>query len=433
MSQQVVTRVSLESFRERSANKKVILLYPWTNYRNLFLSHFLESSAEGLLYYRIPGNATTINDWLTGLVQEFDNVLQGFGNHLRTVLENSGSTEELAQALASDLATYKNTEILTLYMDELDRIPFDKAFNLFIRTLVNALPDGIQVAFSSRLLTPKPWSDFIAEGSAVIMGTEYRKNDVMFTKDAESKPQVEVYAFGRGHAIINGQEITNWDGALPRNLFFYFVDNPLITRDDIFATFWPNLTVKEATNVFHVTKRKISERISMKVDDGNNYELTRYSSGFYVPSDKVVRHYDVDDFQEAVEQATTVSDNSEAEKMYRHAVDLYKAPFLENLEMEWVQERREHLKRLYAHALIGLARINQSRGDSEQALGFFTRSVKEAPEREDLHREVIKLYLGMNMPEDARNQYEHLAAHLKEAYDIEPSQETRSLIESITA
>ena len=40
----------------------------------------------------------------------------------------------------------------------------------------------------------------------------------------------------------------------------------MVTRDEIFETFWPGLPTKEATNVFHVTKRKISERLG--------YELT---------------------------------------------------------------------------------------------------------------------------------------------------------------
>ena len=62
-----VTRVSLTSFREQSAGKKVVLLYPWTHYRNLFLTHFLSSAKEGLLYYRIPANVDSLTGWLRDL------------------------------------------------------------------------------------------------------------------------------------------------------------------------------------------------------------------------------------------------------------------------------------------------------------------------------------------------------------------------------
>ncbi len=435
MIHQVVTRVSLDSFRERSAGKKVILLYPWTNYRNLFLTHFLSSAKEGLLYYRIPHDQTALTAWLSGLVDELDSVLGGFGSKLRSVMEWS-TPQSLAEALAEDLGTYKNQkakdkERIILFIDELDRVPHDNAFDSFMNALVAALPNNVQLAFSSRLLNHQPWYDMVSKGVAVILGTEYRKNDVMFTVEDQPKPQLEVYALGRGHALVNGQEITNWDGALPRNLFFYFVDNPLVTRDDIFGTFWPTLSIKEATNVFHVTKRKISERITMKVEENGNYELTTYSSGFYMPSDKVVRHYDGADFQEAVERAQTTMNAHEEETLYRQAVDLYKAPFLETVTMAWVEGRRDHLRQLYAQALIGMGRIHKRRNELQEALGYFTRTLKESPEREDIHREIMGLYVTMEMPDDARRQYHLLKQFLDEKLGIGPSRETQALFDQI--
>jgi two-component SAPR family response regulator len=310
-------------------------------------------------------------------------------------------------------------------------VPLDGNFNQFASALVDALSDRVQIAFSSRLFTQNPWHDMIKDGKAVVLGTEYRQNsDLMFTVEEEPRPQVEIYALGRGHAVVNGQEISNWDGALPRNLFFYFVDNPMVTRDDIFGTFWPNLPIKEATNVFHVTKRKISERISSKVDTEGNYELTQYTSGFYIPSDKVVRHYDAGDFQEAVELATATFDEREEEELFRRAVDLYKAPFLETLDMDWVIERREQLKLLHSQALIGLARIHKNRGENEEAVGLFVRALKETPEREDIYREVISLYAGMGMMDDANEQYDHLKAYLK-SKRLKPDDATKALMASL--
>jgi len=205
----------------------------------------------------------------------------------------------------------------------------------------------------------------------------------------------------------------------------------LVTRDDIFATFWPKLSIKEATNVFHVTKRKISERITMKVTGGGDYELTQYASGFYMPSDRVIRHYDVSDFQEAVEQAAISLDRREEEQLYRRAVDLYKASFLETVEMSWTVERRNHLRLLHAQALIGVGRICRDQNQPQEAIGFFTRSLKEIPEREDIHREVMKLYIALGMPEDARNQYRCLEQLLNERLGVAPSEETRKLLETI--
>ena len=428
---QAITRVSLSSFRERSAGKKVVLLYPWTNYRNLFLTHFLSSAKEGLLYYRIPAEVTSLNEWLKGLVEEFDEVLGGFGSHLREEFA-ANAPDVLGEALAADLAAYSN-EPIVLFIDELDRVPLDNNFRKFIQALIAGLPDHIQVAFSSRLLTYQPWYDMVARGEAVVLGTEYRRNDVMFTIEDTPKPQLEVYALGRGYALVNGQQITNWDGALPRNLFFYFVDHPLVTRDEIFKTFWPDLTVKEATNVFHVTKRKISERISLKVGEAGGYELTQYSGGFYMPSDKVVRHYDAGDFQESVERALTTLDEREEELLLNRAIDLYKAPFLQTIEMKWTIERREQMRQLYSQALINMGRIQKRRENDRGALGFFVRALKGTPEREDIHREVMATYLKLDMPDDARQQYQRLSQILNDNLGIAPSRESQALFELVEA
>lgn len=429
MIHKVVTRVSMDSFHEKSKGKKVVLLYPWTNYRNLFLTHFLESAKDGLLYYRVEQDGTTIMDWAHGLVAEFDDVLGGFGKKTTKALKGD-SIKKLGKALAEDLGAFKKKNVV-FFIDELDRIPLSDDLNKFVSTLVDNLPKHVQLVFSSRLFTQQPWIDMLANGVATVLGTEYRKDDVMFTIEEEVKPQLEIYALGRGHAVVNGQEVSNWDGALPRNLFFYFVDNPMVTRDMIFETFWSDLSTKEATNVFHVTKRKISERMSLKIPGDENYELTNYISGFYMPGDKISRHYDAGDFQFAVERGMVSLDERVAERYFRQAIDLYKAPFLEMMDLPWVIERREQLQMLYAHALIGLAKIHEKRDEKEEALGLFIRSLKEAPQREDIHRKVMELYIELGMVEDARNQFDLVRYFLKKKLKMKPSKRTVELYESI--
>jgi two-component SAPR family response regulator len=420
-----ITTLSLDTFRENSRSKKLVLLYPWTNYRNVFLSYYLKGVGREILYYRTTMQQDSLKTWLQGVVDEFSTTASSFGKNLNKVLEGN-DPKAFAKALATDLGKHTSAP-LVFYIDEFDRLPFDDAMSAFMRELLAELPSHVQIAVSSRLLAHQPWYDFVHRGDAVVLGTERRKDDLMFRREEYAKPQLETYGFGRGHVLVNGQTVTNWDGALPRNLFFYFIDNPLVTRDQIFETFWPNLPVKEATNVFHVTKRKISERIGMKIDETGSYELTQYGSGFYTPSEKLVRHYDVHDFEAAVERALLTMDEREEILLLSRAIDLYRSPFLQGIEMRWMIARRDRLKTLYGQALISLARIAKRRGEKEKALGLFVRSLKETPEREDVHREVMGLYLSIGMVEDARKQYQTLVKFLKEAQSIEPSRETREL------
>jgi two-component SAPR family response regulator len=420
-----ITTLSLDTFRENSRSKKLVLLYPWTNYRNVFLSYYLKGTGREVLYYRTSAEQATLANWLQGMVDEFSNVNPNFGKNLSKIIEQN-DPQAVAKALANDLGKHSK-DPLVLYVDEFDKLPFDDTMAIFMRELMGNLPSNVQIAVSSRLLTHQPWVEFVRRGDAVVMGTERRKDDLLFRLEEHAKPQLETYAFGRGHVLVNGQPVTNWDGALPRNLYFYFIDNPLVTRDQIFETFWPELPVKEATNVFHVTKRKISERIGMKIEEPGSYELTQYGSGFYTPSDKLVRHYDVHDFEAAVERALLTMDEREEILLLSRAIDLYRAPFLQGIEMRWMIARRDRLKTLYGQALISLARIAKRRGEKEKALGLFVRSLKETPEREDVHREVMSLYLSIGMVEDARKQYQILVKFLKESQNIEPSRETKEL------
>lgn len=432
MVHEIVTKVTLESFRERSSGKKVVLLYPWTNYRTLFLTHFYENDHAGLLYYRITEEQTSLAAWLNGMVAELGKVRPGFGAALKSALGGRSKAAAWAEALASDLAAIK-AKRTTLYIDELDRIPFDNEFDKFINTLVPALPANAQLVFSSRLLLHQPWYNLIQNGTAMVLGTERRKDDGMFTLEKKEHPQLEVYALGRGYTIVNGQLVDNWDGALPRNLFFFFMDRPLVTRREIFETFWPELPVKEATNVFHVTKRKISERISLKIDPSKTFEMTQYSGGFYTPGEKLTRHYDVFDFQSDVERAMISADENQEEELLLRAVEYYKSPFLEDTDMPWIAQRREQLRLLNSQALISLGRIYKRRGDSDHSLGFFTRSLAHTPEREDIHREIMNIYLKLGRKQDALNQYRQLAETLRTSYNINPSRETQDLFHVIEA
>jgi two-component SAPR family response regulator len=429
-----VTHVSLDSFHEKSRGKRIVLLYPWTNYRNLFLAYFLDGARDGLLYYRVLNgqeNGTPVRDVVTDMVDQISKVVGTFGKKMKTALKKENAAA-WGEALGADLAAYAKQPTV-LYIDEVDKVTLDDDFSAFIEGLAKALPDTVQLAVSSRLLTYNPWAGMVASGDAIVLGTEQHKDDMMFTIEDDPRPQIEVFAFGRGHVLVNGQPITNWDGALPRNLFFFFMDRPLVTRDEIFSVFWPALTVKEATNVFHVTKRKITERINMKVHQNGSFELTQYNSGFYLPSEKVVRHYDVSDFVESVEKAQVATDEREQQFLYARAIDLYKAPFLQTIEMEWVQKRREQLRQMYAQALIGMGKLCAGDGDDRRAIGYLTRALKESPEREDIHRQVMSLYAKINMIDDAVAQFNHLKEYLGQALGIEPSRETVTLYDMIVA
>lgn len=417
MSETYQSTITLQLNRERAKGAKLVVIHPHTKHRGQLTSIFVDKFGEQLFYYSAQEGQDQLSDLVRGLVEQFSGAIDGFGEKTRAALNTSSDDPAaLANALVEDLTATAGNRF-ALWLDELDQVRIGEMDIEFFLAFAGFLPDEAQLILCTRLLPQHPWRDLLTAEVTVIL------NDYKVPIESEDgKPVLEVYSLGAGHALINGEPITSWDGALPRNLFFFFVDRPLVTRDEVFATFWPDLSVKEATNVFHVTKRKISERL--------DHELTSYNSGFYIPSGQMEVHYDAVKFLEAIEQASTMNDE-EAIKKYRYAIDLYRGDFLSGLDMEWAAERRYALKSSYAQALIALGRIRKRQEKDIEALGYFLRALHETPEREDIHREVMSLYVELGRPEDAKAQYQRLAAELKDDLGIAPSRESRELYESI--
>jgi len=412
-----------QELQERIHNKRLIILYPTLGRRNLLLAQLMTMFADRLVYHRTIGENLPTFPWLQSLFAEIGSSV---GKELGRVKDPAKIGKMLAEAL-----NRLDTQPIMLYLDEVERVEDSAEFHSFIQALVGNLDAHVQVLVSALTLYRQPWIKYIQSGEAVLLGTEVRSAPLTLTVEAQERPQLDVYGFGRGRVFVNGHEITVWDGILPRNIFFFLMDNELVTRDQIFALFWPDLPVKEATNVFHVTKRKISERISTASGDQQNYELTSYSGGFYVPSEKVRRHYDVADFEKLMEQGYYTDNDDERLDLFQKAVELYRAPFLETIHMPWAIQHREKLRMMYVDALVGLGRVERGRGHSEQAIGFFLRALGEVPQREDIHREVMELYYALNRARDAMQQYRFLERHLQQTIGVLPSKETRLLFERI--
>jgi DNA-binding SARP family transcriptional activator len=249
--------------------------------------------------------------------------------------------------------------------------------------------------------------------------------DLMLVDYAQQSPDkalLEVCALGSGRVTLNGRLVDNWDGTLPRALFFYLIDRGMTTRSQIFETFWPNLTSREATNVFHVTKRKISEVLGV--------DLTVYWSGFYHISSEIQLSYDAVLFSEMLTNSA-VAPTDRAIDLFTYAISLYQGNFLTSMDVPWVIKRRDELLLSYGEALATLARVLEQNSEKEHALGLYIRASTTNPQREDIARNIMSLYAGMGKVADADATYERLETELDKSLNVAPAKETQELIKRI--
>ncbi|MBL8116172.1 MAG: bacterial transcriptional activator domain-containing protein [Anaerolineae bacterium] len=236
---------------------------------------------------------------------------------------------------------------------------------------------------------------------------------------------LEVRALGSGHVLLNGIPVDEWDGELPRNLFFYLIDKGIATRNQIFETFWPNLNTREATNVFHVTKRKISEVLKL--------DLTYYSSGFYRISPEIELSYDVSLFAGML-QGSVVAPPEEAGRLLERAIWLYRGGFLTSIDARqnlWVEKRRQELMQSYGDALIAFGKLQEENNEIESALGCYVRASATNRQREDLAGSIMTLYMKLNMHDDALKTYQALESEILNSLGISPAQWLQDLAADI--
>ncbi len=412
-----------EAFRQATNNARLVVLYPRNRYRNAFLSKYLKEPGSGLFYYALQTSDRNLRKFLTNLIEDLSAMNEQFGVHVRAALAAKAKATDLAAALGEDLNSL-SAEPFVLLLDQFDRLPEKDETQKFMEALTGFIPPQAQVMINAREQSYLPWFTLVSAQRATVLGAEYVPEEGgPPTAVSPDRPRVEVFSLGSGYALVNGAPVTHWDGELPRNLFFFFIDHELVTRDEIFDVFWPTLSVKEATNVFHVTKRKINERIG--------YDLTQYASGFYSHSDRIDLYYDVSDFSKTVEAAMMAEEKDQPD-LWKRAVELYRAPFLHRLDMPWVEHRRKEISGQYAQALIGLGRISQSRNKIDDALRYYSRALRQTPEREDIHRQVMELYHQRGENDKAIEQFRLLEKSLRDTLNIAPSPETLNLYKLIT-
>jgi DNA-binding SARP family transcriptional activator len=412
-----LTALTLAEIDSMTEDRSVVLFSPRLRNHNALMGAFI--SFPDAYLHTLTENETTLSTFASGLVADLRDFLPNFGS--QTLQAVQAAPADLADALVSDLKQPKSA-IKTLILDDFDKLSSDDDVATFFERLVSKLPRGMKLVVNARSLRYRPWGALVHSGEAIALGEENALDGGIFIPSAPADPHLEVYGFGTGHVYINGLPVETWDGPLPRNLFFYFIDHPMITRDEIFDTFWPGLATKEATNVFHVTKRKVSERLG--------YELTSYSGGFYRPSDQINIHYDVGNFEKEV--AIGEEGGKESIDTWYRAIRLYRNEFLHTTEMPWIDERREQLKLTYSAALISVGRIYKSLGDTDKAISFYLRALREVPQREDIHRDLMTIYEGRGERDKAVAQYKALRDILKRTLGIAPSSATRTLYSMLT-
>ncbi len=412
---------SLALFQEQSAHARLILLHPRSRYRSVLVARLMSTQENVILYHSLGADDINLQSFITGMTHDLSNQHPTFGRHINILPPSQLNQLDLVvERFARDLEEVSDKPFYFI-LDEYDRGDSADDIQLFIDRLVARLPEHCKIIINSRTLPRLPWVSMIAQKRAVLLEDRQLIQSDFYEIETDGKLKMEVFALGPGHVLLNGQPMEAWEGHLPRLLFFFALDRPIVTRSEICQAFWPELDMEQAVNVFHVTKRRLHKALDM--------DVLVHDEGYYRVNPDMAIHYDVMDFVTALMEGRN-EDGKNRAMAWQRAIDLYRGPFLQGFTDRWILERRVDFRAGYVEALYEMAQMRLAEDRPEHALGLFQRALAEDGSREEIHRELMKLYTRLGRRSEAAALYQRLIDEMgKAGKDI--SADTVELYKSI--
>lgn len=218
----------------------------------------------------------------------------------------------------------------------------------------------------------------------------------------------------------------DWGYAKPRELLFLLATSPPMTRGQVGAALWPDLSPRQLGNALHTALRGVRRALG---DPG----WVVYSDGRYCFDTSREHESDIESFEQALAAARSTRPAPAALPHLQRAVAAYGGDFLAGMTVgEWAQARRDEFARSYESALLAIGRLHAAVGRYQPAATAFRQVVEHEPLNESAHRELINCWVRLGETARAVRHYEELVELLREQIGVPPAPETTALYRRIT-
>lgn len=201
------------------------------------------------------------------------------------------------------------------------------------------------------------------------------------------------------------------------------------SRDKLAGRLWENLCQERAKDCLNTALWRLRRILEPEAAQRGRYLITTPDGeiGFNGNSDYWL---DIEDFSTTAEyvlrsspERITWGEALELEK----TISLYSGDFLEGLYVDWILREREYLRLLYVDSLAHLMIFYKNQENYPKSLRFGLRILQVDPVREEVHREIMRLYWANGQRALAVRQYECCREALQAELGILPMEETRLL------
>ncbi len=227
-------------------------------------------------------------------------------------------------------------------------------------------------------------------------------------------------------------------GKIPRSIqillaYLLLFRHRLHPREVLTGLFWGDHIEERARGCLSTALWRLRRTLEPLGVPKGSFLLTSPTGGvgFNAESNHWLDVADLEDKAKKVLQKPTESMEPREAQEIQDALSLYNSELLEGFFEDWIIRERERLRMLYLESLIRLMHYWKSAGAFQKSLTCGQKILDRDPLREEIHREVMRLYQACGQRTMAIRQYKICCQFLEEELAIPPMDETRKVYDEI--
>lgn len=237
---------------------------------------------------------------------------------------------------------------------------------------------------------------------------------------------LSVKALGTLEISWAGIEVSRsaWASQKTKEVFLYLVDRSQVGREELLATFWPEMPAGRAQANLYQTLYRIRRAIGVDILLLKN-QVCRFAENIQVA-------YDVSAFEKSARQALTipVTDRRRLAELEKAAA-LFRGEYLKDVPVDWASQRREEINQLFLMVIREAADEYVTLCRYEDGRSYAARGLEIDPFRDELHQRMLKILAAMGRKHEVVDHYQKYVFLLRNDLGLDPPLETRALYDNL--
>jgi LuxR family maltose regulon positive regulatory protein len=241
-------------------------------------------------------------------------------------------------------------------------------------------------------------------------------------------PRLRIQAFGQIQVLLDEKPVSgaDWQVMVTRDLLFLMLNQRRgWSKEQIGEFLWPESSPSQLNQRFKNTIYRLRRALDQ--------DVIQYCDGIYTFNRRVDYVYDVEEFENALDQIKSTSSSKEQINLYQAAMQLYQGDYLPGMDWDWVLPERERLQQAFLSSGIRLAELFIDTKQFSQALEICDRLINYAPWLEEAYRMAMNLHAYKGNRAAIAQLYRALQQKLGEYMDASPSTQTEDLYRTLMA